>query len=164
MRARRKALCTPRLSPPYTPGESLGGRFLTHAHRSFAAASALPGDRVCEETTGVIDHSDHGLQYVSVVYNERLAQHGIATSTGTVGDSYDNALAENVNSSYKNELIHTPRWVDGVEMEIATFEWVSWWTETRVHQSLGYRTPVEVETEFWKQNPAQKIIEIKANA
>ncbi|NJJ05025.1 integrase core domain-containing protein, partial [Corynebacterium coyleae] len=53
---------------------------------------------------------------------------------------------------------------DVVEVEIATFEWVSWWNETRLHQSLGYRTPVEVETEFWKQNPPQEIIEIKANA
>ena len=111
-----------------------------------------------------IDNSDHGSQYVSVVYNERLAQHGIAASTGTVGDSYDNALAENVNGSYKNELIHTRRWDDVVEVEIATFEWVSWWNETRLHQSLGYRTPVEVETDFWKQNPPQEIIEIKANA
>lgn len=117
-----------------------------------------------EETAGLIHHSDHGSQYVSVVYNERLAQHGIAASTGTVGDSYDNALAENVNGSYKNELILTCRWDDGVEVEIATFEWVSWWNETRLHQSLGYRTPVEVETEFWKQNPPQEIIEIKANA
>ncbi|WP_210729731.1 IS3 family transposase [Rothia terrae] len=117
-----------------------------------------------EETTGLIHHSDHGSQYVSVVYNERLAQHGIAASTGTVGDSYDNALAENVNGSYKNELIHTRRWNDVVEVEIATFEWVSWWNETRLHQSLGYRTPVEVETDFWKQNPPQVIIEIKANA
>ena len=75
---------------------------------------------------------------VSVVYNERPAQHGIATSTGTVGDSYDNALAENVNGSYKNELIHTRRWDDVVEVEIATFEWVSWWYEDRLHQSLGY--------------------------
>ena len=117
-----------------------------------------------EETTGLIHHSDHGSQYVSVVYNERLAQHGIAASTGTVGDSYDNALAENVNGSYKNELIHTRRWNDVVEVEIATLKWVSWWNETRLHQSLGYRTPVEVETEFWKQNPPQVKIEIKANA
>ncbi|WP_408926083.1 integrase core domain-containing protein [Corynebacterium sp. YSMAA1_1_F7] len=73
-------------------------------------------------------------------------------------------LAENVNGSYKNELIHSRRWDDVVEVEIATFEWVSWWNETRLHQSLGYRTPVEVETEFWKQNPPQEIIEIKANA
>ena len=120
---------------------------------------------VCaEETTGLIHHSDHGSQYVSVVYNERLTQHGIAASTGTVGDSYDNALAENVNGSYKNELIHTRRWDEVVEVEIATLKWVSWWNETRLHQSLGYRTPAEVETEFWRQNPPQAIIEIKANA
>ncbi|WP_210384584.1 DDE-type integrase/transposase/recombinase [Corynebacterium sp. HMSC05D03] len=67
-----------------------------------------------EETTGLIHHSDHGPRYVSVDYNERLAQHGIAASTGTVGDSYDNALAENVNGSYKNELVHTRRWDDAV--------------------------------------------------
>ena len=92
---------------------------------------------VCaEETTGLIHHSDYGSQYVSVVYNERLAQHGIAASTGAVGDSYDNALAENVNGSYKNELIHTRRWNDVVEVEI----------------------------EFWEQHPPQAIIEIKANA
>ncbi|MFR9761003.1 IS3 family transposase, partial [Corynebacterium striatum] len=70
---------------------------------------------VCaKETTGLIHHSDHGSQYVSIVYNERLAEHGIAASTGTVGDSYDNALAENVNGSYKNELIHRRTWSDVV--------------------------------------------------
>ncbi len=53
---------------------------------------------------------------------------------------------------------------DVVEVEIATFEWVSWWNETRLHQSLGYRTPVEVETDFWKQTPPQEIITINANA
>ena len=67
-------------------------------------------------------------------------------------------------ASHKNELIHTRRWDDVIEVEIATFEWVSWWNETRLHQSLGYRTPVEVETEFWKQNSPQAMIEIKANA
>ena len=117
-----------------------------------------------EETTGLVHHSDPGSQYVSVVYNERLAQHGIAASTGTVGDSYDNALAENVNGSYKNELIHTRRWDDVVEVEIATFEWVSWWNETRLHQSLGYRTPVEVEASFWEQDGSREIIENKVNA
>lgn len=102
-------------------------------------------------------------QYVSIVYNERLAEHKIAASTGTVGDSYDNALAENVNGSYKNELIHTRRWDDVVAVEIATFEWVTWWNESRLHQGLGYRTPAEVESEFSKNNPGQEIIEIKAN-
>ena len=82
---------------------------------------------------------------MSIVYNERLAEHGIAASTGTVGDSYDNALAENVNGSYDNELIHSRTWADVVDVESATFEWVNWWNESRLHQSLGYRTPAEVE-------------------
>ena len=97
---------------------------------------------VCaEETTGLVHHSDHGSQYVSVVYNERLSQHGIAASTGTVGDSYDNALAENINGSYKNELIHTRKWNDVVDVEIATFEWVSWWNEARHPPKLGIPNP-----------------------
>lgn len=68
------------------------------------------------ETTGLVHHSNHGSHYVSVVYNERLSQHGIRTSTGTVGDSYDNALAKNVHGPYKNKLIHTRRWDDVVEV------------------------------------------------
>lgn len=120
---------------------------------------------VCaKETTGLIHHSDHGSQYVSIVYNERLAEHGITASTGTVGDSYDNALAENVNGSYKNELIHRRSWADVVDVEIATFEWVKWWNESRLHQSLDYRTPAEVEAEFWEHHPSREIMEIKANA
>lgn len=112
----------------------------------------------------MIHHADHGSQYVSIVDNECLAEHGITASTGTVGNSYDNALAKNVNGSYKNELTHTRKWDDGVEVEIATFEWVSWWNETRLHQSLDYRAPAEVEAEFWEHHPSQEIIKIKANA
>ncbi|MDU5855270.1 MAG: hypothetical protein E6Z39_06290 [Varibaculum cambriense] len=58
---------------------------------------------------GMVHHSDHGSQYVSIVYNDTLTNAGIRASTGVIGDSYDNALAENVNGSYKNELIHTRR-------------------------------------------------------
>ena len=101
-----------------------------------------------KETTGLVHHADHGSQYVSLVYNDKLAEAGIAPSPGTVGDSYDNALAENVNGSYKNELIHTRRWTDVIEVEIATFEWVTWWNEARLHQGLGYRTPHEVEANY----------------
>ncbi|HAT1171973.1 IS3 family transposase [Corynebacterium striatum] len=120
---------------------------------------------VCaKETTGLVHLSDHGSQYVSIVYNERLAEPQITASTGTVGDSYDNALAENVNGSYKKELIHARSWNDVVDVEIATFEWVNWWNESRLHQSLGYRTPTEVEAGFWEHHPSQEIMEIKAQA
>jgi len=108
---------------------------------------------VLTETTSLIHHSDHGSQYVSIVYNQRLAEHKTAASTGSVGDSYDNALAENVNGSYKNELIHNRTWDDVVDVEIATFELGTWSNETRLHQGLGYRTPAEVESEFCKSSP-----------
>lgn len=117
-----------------------------------------------KETTGLVHHADHGSQYVSLVYNDKLAEAGIAPSTGTVGDSYDNALAENVNGSYKNELINTRRWTDVIEVEIATFEWVTWWNEARLHQGLGYRTPHEVEANYWAHNPKQETMENKVNA
>ena len=68
-------------------------------------------------TTGLIHHSDHGSQYVSLAYHQHLVDAGIVESTGSVGDSYDNALAENVNGSYKNEIIHTHRWADVLEVE-----------------------------------------------
>ncbi|WGH92270.1 IS3 family transposase [Auritidibacter ignavus] len=117
-----------------------------------------------KETTGLVHHADHGSQYVSVIYNDKLTEAGMTPSTGTVGDSYDNALAENVNGSYKNELIHTRGWTDVIEVEIATFEWVRWWNEARLHQSLGYRTPHEVEVDYWARNPKQEIMENKVNA
>lgn len=120
---------------------------------------------VCtEETTGLIHHSDHGSQYVNIVYTERLAEHKIVAATGTVGDSYDSALAENVNDSYKNELIHNRTWEDVDDVEIATFEWVTRWNEARLHQRSDYRTPTEVEEDFCKSNPDREILEIKANA
>ena len=120
---------------------------------------------VCaKETTGLVHHSDHGSQYVSIVYNEHLAEHGITASTGTVGDSYDNALAENVNGSYKNEIIHTRTWNNVVDVEIATFEWVTWWNESRLHQSLDYRTPAEIKAKFWEHHPRREMMEIKAHA
>lgn len=78
-----------------------------------------------KETAGVIHHLDHASQYVSIAYNDRLTAAGITPSTATVGDSYDNALAENVNGSYKTELINNHRWKDVLEVEIATFEWVT---------------------------------------
>ena len=63
----------------------------------------------------------------------------------------------------KNELIHNRTWDDVVDVEIATFDWVTWWNGTRLHQGLGYRTPAEVEAEFCKTNPDREILETKAN-
>lgn len=117
-----------------------------------------------KETTSLVHHSDHGSQYVSLVYNQKLNEYGILPSTGSVGDSYDNALAENVNGSYKNELIHNRRWEDVLEVEIATFEWVSWWNTTRLHENLNYQTPQEIEDQYWQNARKYEMIENKVHA
>lgn len=65
---------------------------------------------------------------------------------------------------HKNELIHTRRWSDVVDVEIATFEWGKWWNESPLHQSLGYRTRLKSKPSFWEHHPSQEIMEIKANA
>ena len=117
-----------------------------------------------KETNGLVHHSNHGSQYVSIVYNDRLTDAGITPSSGSVGDSYDNALAENVNGSYKNELINNHRWKDVLEVEIATFEWVNWWNQIRLHQALDYRTPVEVENEYWHITDVSEKTKTRANA
>lgn len=64
---------------------------------------------------------------------QHLVDAGFMESTGSMGVNYDSALAENVNGSYKNEIIHPRRWADVLEVEIATFEWVSWWITKRLH-------------------------------
>lgn len=92
---------------------------------------------------------------------ERLSEHMIHASTGTVEDSYNNALTENVNGSYKNELIYGRNWADVVDVEIATFEWVTWWNHTRLHQALDYLSPAEVEEKFWSSHSEQEIIGTK---
>jgi putative transposase len=101
------------------------------------------------DTQGLIHHSDHGTQYISTLYGTRLNEHGIVASTGGVGDSYDNALAETVNGAYKTELIKRSKPFDSVqELEQATFQWVSWWNQERLHETLRYQTPAEVETRY----------------
>lgn len=106
------------------------------------------------EMTHLIHHSDRGSQYVSQVYTTRLAQQGIKVSVGTVGDSYDNALAEAVNSLYKTGLIYSRSWNTAFEVEYETMNWVHWWNTQRLHSSLGLRTPQETEDDYHAVNTA----------
>lgn len=94
-------------------------------------------------------HSDHGTQYTGTVYAIRLGTWH-ASSTGMVGDPYDNATDESVNGAYKTELVWRRRpFADLKELELATFRWVSWWNSKRLYQSLGYKMPEAVETEYY---------------
>jgi transposase InsO family protein len=97
-------------------------------------------------------HSDRGTQYVSIRYSERLAEAGIEPSVGSVGDSYDNALAETINGLYKAELIHRRApWKTREAVELATLEWVSWFNHHRLLEPIGYIPPAEAEANYWRQ-------------
>jgi len=101
---------------------------------------------------GVIHHSDRGSQYLSIHYTERLAEAGIKSSVGSVGDSYDNALAETINGLYKTELIRKQGPWKGVDdVEYATLEWVDWFNNRRLLESIGNIPPAELEEEYYQQ-------------
>ena len=109
-----------------------------------------------EEFPGLVHHSDRGVQYLSIRYTDRLAQIGAASSVGSRGDSYDNALAESVFGLYKAELI-TRRgpWRTTDDVELATLGWVHWWNTTRLHSAIGHIPPAEYETNHYaQQQPA----------
>lgn len=96
--------------------------------------------------TGLIHHADHGSNYTAMVYTDRIVELGAVPSTGTVGDSYDNAMAEAVNNLYKTELIRQRGpWRTVEQVELATLEWVWWWNSSQLHGELDMRTPIEVE-------------------
>jgi len=100
---------------------------------------------------GLVAHSDAGSQYTAIRYTERLAEIGAAPSIGTVGDSYDNALAETVNGLYKNELIHRRGpWRSLEDVEVATAAWVHWWNTARLHGACGDVPPEEYEA-AWRR-------------
>ncbi len=96
---------------------------------------------------GVIHHSDAGSQHTSISYSERLAAAGALASIGSVGDSYDNALAESVIGLYKTELVRRQGpWRGLDDLEIATLEWVDWYNNRRLHSAIGHMPPTEAET------------------
>ncbi len=100
----------------------------------------------------LIHHSDRGVQYVSIRYSERLSEVGITPSVGSVGDSYDNALAETINGLYKTELIRQRRpWRNLDEVEHATLAWVDWFNNKRLLESIGDIPPAEREAMYYQQ-------------
>ena len=103
------------------------------------------------ETEGLIHHSDRGSQYLSIRYSERLEEAGILPSVGSVGDSYDNALAETINGLYKTEVIrHRGPWKTIEDVEYATLEWVDWFNHRRLLEPIGYVSPAEYEIRYYE--------------
>jgi transposase InsO family protein len=103
-------------------------------------------------TVGLIHHSDRGCQYLSIRYTERLAEANIDSSVGSVGDSYDNALAETINGLYKTEVIRRRGpWKNIDEVEYATLEWVDWFNNRRLLEPIGNVPPAEYEMMYYRQ-------------
>ncbi|SES00381.1 Transposase InsO and inactivated derivatives, partial [Azotobacter beijerinckii] len=100
---------------------------------------------------GLIHHSDRGVQYVSIRYTERLAEAGIEPSVGSVGDSYDNALAETINGLYKAEVIHRQSWKNREAVELATLTWVDRYNHRRLLEPIGNIPPAEAEAAYYRQ-------------
>ncbi len=112
-----------------------------------ALEQALWARRVTE---GLVHHSDRGSQYLSIAYSERLAEAGIEASVGSVGDAYDNALAETVNGLYKAEVIHRlGPWKNRDTVEAATLDWVHWFNNRRLLEPIGYIPPAEYEAMYY---------------
>ncbi|MEW9722803.1 IS3 family transposase [Escherichia coli] len=99
--------------------------------------------------SGTIHHSDKGSQYVSLAYTQRLKEAGLLASTGSTGDSYDNAMAESINGLYKAEVIHRKSWKNRAEVELATLTWVDWYNNRRLLERLGHTPPAEAEKAYY---------------
>ncbi|WP_404853871.1 IS3 family transposase [Escherichia coli] len=99
--------------------------------------------------SGTVHHSDKGSQYVSLAYTQRLKEAGLLASTGSTGDSYDNAMAESINGLYKAEVIHRKSWKNRTEVELATLTWVDWYNNRRLLERLGHTPPAEAEKAYY---------------
>ncbi|WP_243644646.1 IS3 family transposase [Sphingomonas sp. PP-CE-1A-559] len=130
----------------------VGWRASRTAHASFVldALEQALHDRRPVHRGGLVHHSDRGSQYVSIKYTERLAEAGIEPSVGSVGDSYDNALAETINGLYKAEVIHRRGpWRSFEAVEYATLEWVDWFNHRRLLEPIGNIPPAEAEDQYY---------------
>ena len=132
----------------------VGWRVSRTAHASFVldALEQALHERRPQHRGGLIHHSDRGSQYVSIKYTERLAEAGVEPSVGSVGDSYDNALAETINGLYKAEVIHRRGpWRSFEAVEFATLEWVDWFNTRRLLAPIGNIPPAEAEAAYYAQ-------------
>jgi len=132
----------------------VGWRVSRTAHAGFVldALEQALHDRRPAKGSGLIHHSDRGAQYVAIRYTERLTDAGVEPSVGSVGDSYDNALAETINGLYKTEVIRRRGpWRTLEAVEFATLEWVDWFNNRRLLEPIGNIPPAEAEARYYAQ-------------
>ena len=138
----------------------VGWRVSRTAHAGFvldALEQALYQRRPVQGS-GLVHHSDRGSQYLALRYTERLVDAGVEPSVGSVGDSYDNALAETINGLYKAEVIHwCAPWRSFEAVEFATLEWVHWFNTRRLLEPIGNIPPAEAEAAYYAELEATPI-------
>ena len=128
----------------------VGWRVSRTAHAGFVLDAFEQAVHQRQPGSGLVHHSDRGSQYLSIRYTERLAEAGIEPSVGSVGDSYDNALAETINGLFKAEVIHLRGpWRSLDAVEYATLEWVDWFNNRRLLEPIGNIPPAEAEANFY---------------
>jgi transposase InsO family protein len=129
----------------------VGWRVSRTAHAGFVLdALEQPIHKRRPNRGGLVHHSDRGSQYLSIKYTERLAEAGVEPSVGSVGDSYDNALAETINGLYKAEVVHRRGpWRSFEAVEYATLEWVDWFNNKRLLEPIGNVPPAEAEKRYY---------------
>jgi len=128
----------------------VGWRVSRTAHAGFVLDALEQAVHQRRPGAGLVHHSDRGSQYLSIRYTERLAEAGIEPSVGSVGDSYDNALAETINGLFKAEVIHRRGpWRSFEVVEFATLEWVDWFNNRRLLEPIDNVPPAEAEAAFY---------------
>jgi len=138
----------------------VGWRVSRTAHAGFVldALEQALHERRPVRGGGLVHHSDRGVQYLSIKYTERLAAASIEPSVGSVGDSYDNALAETINGLYKTEVIYRRGpWRSFEAVEFATLEWVDWFNNRRLLEPIGNIPPAEAEAAYYAQLAMTRI-------
>ncbi len=138
----------------------VGWRVSRTAHASFvldALEQALHQRRPVRDD-GLVHHSDRGSQHLALRYTDRLAEAGVQPSVGSVGDAYDNALAETINGLFKAEVIHRRGpWRSFEAVEFATLEWVDWFNNRRLLEPIGNIPPAEAEARYYAQTEAKAL-------
>ena len=141
----------------------VGWRVSRTAHAGFVLDALEQAIHDRKPMNNLIHHSDRGSQYLSIKYTERLAEAGIEPSVGSVGESYDNALAETINGLYKAEVIHRRGpWRSFEAVEFATLEWVDWFNRRRLLEPIGNIPPAEAEANYYAATAAMDNLSIAA--
>ena len=137
----------------------VGWQFASHMRATLVldALRMALAQRDAGADVQLVHHSDRGSQYTSIDYTQTLADHGVLASVGSVGDAYDNSLAESFVDSFKTELISDRVWRTRSQLELAVVEYVGWFNFDRLHEALGDRPPAEFEALYAAHDPSNTI-------